>query len=185
MRNTLRTFLILLIIGLAFLRFGYLPYKQKLSEKKELYSELTQAYLQKRANFQRIKMSGTLKKDFKKSPENKEIEKVYRLVYPKSEDPFLLQIKISKDLKGLAEKKGVKVQGLDFLSFPAGMKRLTEIPLVLKGRGKTKDVLEFLEEVEKYFYQKEKFYKVSELVLRESRGELELNLKISVFKSEV
>lgn len=179
-REVLRTFLILLALGLVFLRFGYVPYKEKLKAKKELYAELSEAYQNKKALLAK-------KRPIKPSEPQVKEEKpeILTFLYPKKEDPFLLQITIARDLKEMAEKEKLQIQGLDMLSFPAGYKRLTEIPVVLKARGKIKDVLSYLEKVEEYFYRKQKFFRVSELTLYESRGQLDLTLKISVFKSEI
>ncbi|MEZ0344823.1 MAG: hypothetical protein ABWJ99_08510 [Caldimicrobium sp.] len=180
-KEILRTFLVLLALGLFFMRFGYVPYKEKLKTKKELYRELSEVYLNKKT---------LLSKQQKFSPtelKNKEEEKPYflTLLFPKEEDAFLLQIKIAKELSKMAEKHNLQVQGVDMLSFPSGTKRLLEIPFIIKVRGKVKDVLTYLEKVEEYFYNKEKFFKISELTLYESRGQLDLTLKISVFKSEI
>ncbi|MCX8042434.1 MAG: hypothetical protein N3A56_08125 [Thermodesulfobacteriaceae bacterium] len=179
-RQTLRIFLFLLALGLFFLKLGYQPYQKRLEEKKKLYSELNQALLQKKLLLQ---LKGNLTFKALDSLSN-QTPKIPSEIFSKKEDPFLLQIKISKDLRDLAEKRGLKVEGLDLLSFPVG-KRIMEIPLLIRLRGPVKDTLNYLEEVQEYFRKKERFFKISELYLSESRNELSLTLRLSVFKSEL
>lgn len=179
-RETLRVFLFLVALGLFFLKLGYKPYQEKLEERKKLYLDLRQTFFQKRKLLQ---TKGNLTQETLEFSSN-QTPKVLTEIFSKSEDPFLIQIKISKDLKDMAEKKGLKVEGFDLLSFPAG-KRLLEIPFQIRTRGAVKNTLDYLEEVQNYFKEKEKYFKISELTLSESRNELNLILKVSVFKSEL
>ncbi len=183
-RENLRRALLFFAIGLAFLKFGYTPFKEKLSTKKELYKELTQAYLQKKYQLS-LYQKGKKALEFSFQNMTTQDEEFLKNLYPKNADPFLLQLNLSKEIKNLAEKKNLKLEGLDLLSLPTGYKRLTEIPLLLRVKGKTKDVLEFSGELERFLQKRGKLYYFTEYSLSEGRGELSLTLKLSLFKSEV
>jgi len=175
MRENLRKALFFIAIGLFFLKFGYTNFKEKLNLQKNLYENLKQAYLQKMLQ---------LKRPWQK-PEKPSEERILEALYSKKEDPFLLQLNLSREIKELAQRKNLKLEGLDLLAFPSGYKRITEIPLSLRVKGKTKDVLEFSMDLERLLQKKGKLYYFSEYSLSYYRDELSLSLKLSFFKSEV
>lgn len=179
-RVTLRTFLILIALGLLFLKLGYQPYKRKLEEKIKLYYDLRAATIQKRILFEKRATS----KNPSQEMDVLEASKAVLEVFPKEKDPLLLQVELSKVLTDLAEKRGLKTEELDLI-LPSSGKRLVEIPIFMRTRGPVKNTLEYLEEVQNFLRKKEKFYKISELTLSFSGNELALSLKISVFKSKL
>jgi Tfp pilus assembly protein PilO len=183
MRENLRRILLFIALGLAFLKFGYTNFKEKLNLQKNLYENLKQAYFQKIIQLEDLKAK-TSKEPFQKSVTPPE-EEILKILYSKEKDPFLLQLNLSREIKELAQRKNLKLEGLDLLAFPSGYKRITEIPLSLRVKGKTKDVLEFSMDLERLLQKKEKLYYFSEYSLSYYRDELTLNLKLSFFKSEV
>jgi len=182
-RETLRAILVLIALGLFLLKFGYQGYEKRLQEKKKLYHELRQALFQKELLLKKESpVSGSLE-----DKEDSLIKQALSEVFPKKEDPLILQVEVSKTLTELAEKKGLKAEGFEFLA-PSSGKRLTEIPILIRTSGPIKNTLEYLEEVQNYLKKKNKFYKIKEFSLATTgfaEKELRLTLQISFFKSEI
>lgn len=174
--KTLRVFLILTILGLAFIKFVILPYESKIKEKKEVYAELVNAYIQKKEVYEKMKKLQLQK------PE--ETPKEESFIFPKNSDPQEIQLLFSKELKEIAENQ--KLELLNFeLPEPSSGKTITEIPVIIRVKGKPKDIISYLEELQKALIKKKKVFKVSEAVLSGDRANVNLTLRISVFKTEL
>jgi len=186
-QQALRTFLILIIFGLLLLKFGYQNQQQKILEKKKLLFELRQALLQKKLQFSKNNATLGDPKSASLYFFNNTERQILSQLYSKNEDALLLQIKLSKSLNELAERKGLRTQGLEILNLKQE-KNVTEIPILIKTKGPIKNTLEYLREVEIFLQKRKKFYKLKELSLHISGAtekELELILRISFFKSEI
>jgi len=186
-QQTLRSFLILIILGLLLLKVGYQGYQKKLSEKKKLYQDLRQALLQKRLLLEKNQPLLPSSKDGGLSDSSRVDTHFLDELFPKMEDPILLQVEISKALIELAEKKGLKPQGLEFLN-PVPGKRLSTIPIIVRAEGPIKNTLEYLEEAQAFLRKKKRFFRIDELSLYTTgyaEKDLRLTLKVSFFKSEL
>lgn len=176
-RETLRLILIYIIFILLFLKFGVFPLKESLEEKKKVYLEYAETYFQKKALLEKKKE--IIEEVSEKAQENLK-EEIPGYIYPKEADPFEIQLKLAEEIKNIAQNKKLEILGFDLLPLSYG-KRLTEISLSFRLKGKPKDAIEFLKILEKR--EKKIFFK--ELTISESARQVNLNFTLSVFKSEI
>lgn len=175
MRQQLRKVLIFIALTLLIFNIGIKNSQKKLTENKELYAELIYLYNRtKKAYLQRVS------EDVKNTP----YKQVPFEIFSSKEDPYLVQVGIVKDITELAQKKGLKVEKIDFLSLVEG-KTLVEVPIKLKASGPAKEILELLYDIETYFRKKGKFYRVVEIRITENKRELMLEYHFSVYVGKV
>ncbi|MEM4959370.1 MAG: hypothetical protein QXX12_05790 [Nanopusillaceae archaeon] len=182
LESSYREILILITLLLFFLKFGVISTKERLETKRVTYAELKEAYERKlRITHHREDAEAIEARDSMTFIKRSQIERLYA----KEEDPILVQLRLSKKIQSLAENSTLKIESIELLPINQG-NYTVEAPLKVKLTGKTKEVLNFLEGLEKFFlFEEKKLCKLREVSLNERNRELNLNLQISVLISKI
>jgi Tfp pilus assembly protein PilO len=162
---------IYIIITLALLRFLIYPLHASIQEKKVLLGELAESY--------RIRVDALGKQIQAKPKGVVERGQLYPNLFEKGISTSTIQAEILEWMTKLAEKKGLTILNFEMLEPIAG-KSITEIPILIRVKGRSSPFIEMLEAVEKG----ERALKIRSMEI--SRGEQEqfFSLTLSGFRVE-
>lgn len=174
--------LFMVVLLLLFIKFGILPSKEKLETKKRTLSELQEAYEVKKKSL----LIGEVKAEASELNYQKQIREDFSsYLYSRDKDPLLVQLQLSKKIPELAGNSTLRIESIELLPLNQGNYTI-EVPLNVKISGKTKEVISFLENLERFFISEEKkICKLREVSLKEKNRELQLTLQISVLVSGI
>lgn len=171
--------LLLIVLSLLTLKFLYQPYGEKLTQKKALLQAQLELYEQKLKT-----LSSTLQDVSENTEHVTSFEEVRSKLFSSDEDPFIIQLKVAKDLEKEAKRRKIQVETLELLSLGFG-KSITELPLQFTLKGETKALLDYLSFIDQYFAKKGKFFSLRELSLSEMDNQLRITLKLSFYRADL
>ena len=162
-----------LIAILILLRFVIYPLHSNLEEKKVLLGEQNENY--------QIRMR--ILERQKENPEVKtavEREALSPHLYEKGESNSYIQSDILQQVIRMAEGKGLAVMNFEMLEPIAG-KKITELPVLIRVKGKVEGFAEVMGEIEKH----KKILSIRSMEISRSGTDQILHLTLSAFKIEI
>lgn len=175
-REDLRKVGFYIVILLALANFVIKPLQIDLKHTETRFYQLKQTYLLRKELYE--KRLALTKSQPKKDAELE--HNILALLYPKSDSYTIIRGKLMKSLTSKAEEKNLVVQSFEFLEVKRS-EYLSEIPISLRLKGQIKPLLELIKELE----TSEKLILVRQLEISPSRPDYNINLMLSVFRSEL
>lgn len=180
-KEAFKVALIYILVILGLIKVIIVPGKNKLEDKKRGYEGYVEIYFQKKRLLEkRKKMYKAFSSNQTSSETALEQEKLPPFLYAKSDDPIEVQLNLITYVKKLAEEHKLEMPSFNLLPIYYG-KRLVEIPVSFKLKGSTKNILEFIKKLQSF--QKDIYFK--EVLINENRRQINLDLTLSVLKSEI
>ena len=162
-----------LIAILILLRFVIYPLQSNLEERKVLLGDQVENY--------QIKMR--ILERQKENPEAKtavDRDALSPHLYEKGESNSYIQSDILQQVIKMAEGKGLAVMNFEMLEPIAG-KKITELPVLIRVKGKVEGFAEIMGEIEKH----KKILSIRSMEISRSGTDQILHLTLSTFKLEI
>lgn len=175
-REHLKRVLLLILLTVAVLRFIVIPGKESLKKNELLLESQLQKYQRTKLQLEKLKRESS---EVRRGAEGIRDE-IPTYLYPSQADPLEIQLTLLKNLLSVLQKKELVLQGFSLPSISYG-KTITEIPLELRFQGRARDVLSFLEYLEK---QEKRIY-IRDCTITETARRLSVTMTITVIKSEI
>jgi Tfp pilus assembly protein PilO len=160
-----------LIVVLALLRFLIYPLHASIQEKKVVFGEWSESY--------RLKLQAQERQRGAQQKTVVEKGAVRPHLFDKGVSNTSIQTEILGWITNAAEKKGLAVLNFEMLDSMAG-KNVTELPIVLRLKGRAESFIELLEMIE----QNERVLSVRSMEITRSGVDQAFSLTLSAFRVE-